>query len=340
VWLLFNLGLLVWVAHVLYQSICMEGQPAPEPSAHGSLPPLISQPHFRMLLMFVGIVTFGPVFLDISIGQTSVLLLAMCIIIGQRMRQPDRWRNALVTAFAITLASITKLYPAAWLAALPLLRRWKQTVASLIVITSALSVSFLLMPDSSRAYWQQYLPQRVTSATEQVGMDDQSLLAWLDRISQPHIDDGPGIETGERIQIVWQPDWAFDQRAVQNVGYVLCGLLGIPIILALLRSEEALREGGFYLWVLYILVVFPHMERYNQTLLLPAMVWLWYRGRYNLVAAVYVFTGLSRLNHLWITLLPAPWGPLATGFGLCAVLSLIWGMLAEIKNQPIVTRLT
>jgi len=64
-------------------------------------------------------------------------------------------------------------------------------------------------------------------------------------------------------------------------------------------------------------------------LLLPAMAWLWGhslsegdgRGKWQrrVVVVAYALVGLSRLTHLWAMLLPAPWGPLASGFGMYAV---------------------
>lgn len=118
-------------------------------------------------------------------------------------------------------------------------------------------------------------------------------------------------------------------------------LLALIPLIVLFRTGPAQAEGAFYLWVLYWLLPFPHTERYNHVLLLPAMAWLWarsetfahrsetlaQRGR-NLVILAYFLAGLSRLTHLWAILLPAPWGPLASGFGLYAVLLLGGGTVA------------
>jgi len=71
------------------------------------------------------------------------------------------------------------------------------------------------------------------------------------------------------------------------------------------------------------------MARYNHTLLLPAIAWLWGQGESGQRFAVvgYFLAGLARLTHLWVLLLPWPWGPLATGFGVMAVLTLMFGMI-------------
>lgn len=89
------------------------------------------------------------------------------------------------------------------------------------------------------------------------------------------------------------------------------------------------------MWVLYGLVVLPHTTRYNHVFLLPAMAWLWRDGQTGrrLAIIAYVLAALSRLNHLWAILLPALWGPLASGFGLYAVLILSAGIIERLRNQ-------
>jgi alpha-1,2-mannosyltransferase len=213
------------------------------------------------------------------------------------------------------------------------MRRWKQLAVSLILTIAVLGAGFLLLPDSNRVYWLQHLPQHINAAADQGSVDDQSLVAWLDRLTQPQTYEVPGLESGKRRQIVWEPGWALDPGWVQITGYVLGGILGLAVMYAVVRSHGKLNQGGFYLWVLYILVIFPHMERYNHALLLPAMIWLWQRGQYKLVIVVYLLTGLSRLNHLWVTLLPSPWAPLASGVGLFAVLTLMGGIFIEFRSH-------
>ena len=332
-WLLCNLGLLLWVALTTYKNMAVSIH---SPSRH-ILPFWTAHPLAQVIFFCAIIITFGPVFLDLSIGQTSVLLLVMCLTIGRQLRSRDSWRTSLITALAVALAAVAKLYPAIWLASLVMMRRWKHFLVSLVVTAAALSAGFILLPEGNREYWQQYLPQRLSSASSQVSMDDQSLVSWLDRVSRPHTYSVPGVTTSERERIVWAPIWELDPLQVQVVGYGLCALMGLPIIYLWVRSGEVQDEGKFYLWVLTILAIFPHMERYNHALLLPAMFWLWAKGRQRLVLAVYILAGLSRLNHVWILFLPAPWGPLASGFGLFAVIAMQWGIVQEFNQRHLLT---
>jgi len=188
VWLLCNLGLVLCVACITYKHLTAAQhhiQPGATSLGRIDLPISTLSPIAGILVLFVLICTFGPVFLDLSIGQT----------------------------------------------------RWKQLGVSVVFTTAALGAGFILLPDSNRAYWQGFLPQRLSSAADQVSMDDQSLVAWLDRISRPHTYSVPGMETDEREQIVWQPGWTLDKQWVQIGGYVLCAALGILVINALTRSS-------------------------------------------------------------------------------------------------------
>jgi hypothetical protein len=119
---------------------------------------------------------------------------------------------------------------------------------------------------------------------------------------------------------------------VRWVGYILLALLVLPCLFLLLRALPEQYEPAFYLWVLYGLIALLHIERYNHVLLLPAMAWLWNRGRWQRIVVVvaYALVGLSRLTHLWAMLLPAPWGPLAAGFGTYAVFLLGAAIVANL----------
>jgi alpha-1,2-mannosyltransferase len=130
--------------------------------------------------------------------------------------------------------------------------------------------------------------------------------------------------------VTWGPVWPIDPDTARWCGYLLSALLGLAVLPVLLQTAPSHREGGFYLWILYTLLVLPHIERYNHALLLPAMAWLWSQRerQRTIVIWVYLLTGLSRLNHLWVRLLPVPWGPLASGFGVYAVVLLGGGIVA------------
>lgn len=280
------------------------------------------------LIVFLLVLTFGPTFLDLTLGQNSFFLLIVALVIGRALRTKIR-NSRLSAALAGGLAVGAKLFPLIWLGALPLLRRWRLLVFTILVVFLVLGLPFLLAPAASQSYWLDILPKRILSASEKVGVDDQSLVAWLDRLGRSHTLRVPGLSATQQHTVTWSPPWSVDPLLIRLGGYFLIALLALVPIAVLLRAGPAESEGAFYLWVLYGLLVFPHTERYNHVLLLPAMAWLWGRGDRgrNLVILVYFLAGLSRLTHLWAMLLPAPWGPLASGFGLYAVFVLGGGMV-------------
>jgi len=274
-------------------------------------------------IVFLLTLTFGPVFLDLTLGQTSILLLAASLTVGQAVRLRTK-KHSLAGTLAQGVAVGAKLFPAIWLGALFLLRRWRLFVLATLATLLALGLGFVVSPSGNQDYWMHFLPGRVSSASQQVGIDDQSLVAWLDRLGRPHSFQTSGLTVAQKHNVTWSPPWSFSPQVVQGIGYLVVALLALILLVVLLRAGPAQAEGAFYLWVLYWLLPFPHTERYNHVLLLPAMAWLWGRGGRgrNLAILAYFLVGLSRLTHLWAILLPAPWGPLASGFGLYAVLLL------------------
>jgi hypothetical protein len=309
IWLLIHLVLLAWVA------VAMTG--------------IAGYENWRTVVaIFLGALTFGPVFLDLTLGQTSVILLALSVAIGRWLR-PGKERPFLA-AIAMGVAAGAKLFPLVWLGAPALLRRWRMLVLGVLATLLFFGLGFLVAPQGNWDYWFRYLPERITSASGRGGLDDQSLVAWLDRLGRSQTYSVPGINAGESVTRTWDPPWSVGPRVLRWSGYLLSALLGLPVLIVFVRIAPDQREGGFYLWVLYALLIFPHVERYNHALLLPAMAWLWGQGERQRLGVVlaYVLTGLSRLNHLWVMLLPVPWGPLASGFGTCAVLLLVGSMFA------------
>lgn len=313
-WVGLNLALLVWSASMLTRLAGYLGKKA-------------------LVVVFILTVTFGPVFLDLTLGQTSVVLLITALCIGYSLHQATRislWR----ASFAEGLATAAKLFPLIWMGAAVFLRRWKFFIFGTLAAAVLLGISALWMPEANKEYWLHFLPQRITSASEQAGMDDQSLGAWLDRVGRAHTYSVPGLNVNESVTVTWSPPWSLNPDLLRWGGYVLAGILALPVIVCLLHTTPAQAEAGFYLWVLYTLAIFPHIERYNHTLLLPAMAWLWGQGKWQKTAAAfaYLLAGLSRLNHVWITVLPAPWAPLASGFGLYAAVLLGGSLYASLKS--------
>ncbi len=380
IWLFLNLALLVWATTAL-ADVAGYGRLARRSSWAIWVP------------LFFLVLTFGPVFLDLTLGQTSVVLLATALAIGRSLScdqsggtggrpaksagptapfgprdparravpprpaaavglnedetasagrrssratkvlregsQPERGGSsrrrgpvsALVAALAGGLAVGVKLFPLTWLGALPFLRRWRELILMTLSVVAVFGLGFIVSPTSSREYGKYLLTERLATSSEVTSVDDQALIAWLDRLVRPQTFAVSGVGVEQRTTVVWSPPWAVDARVVRWVGYVLLVLLLLPCLFLLLRVVPAQHEAAFYLWVLYCLIALLHIERYNHVLLLPAMAWLWGRGRWQRIMVVvgYALVGLSRLTHLWAVLLPAPWGPLAAGFGMYAV---------------------
>jgi alpha-1,2-mannosyltransferase len=312
IWLLFQLAILSWCALTL-----------------GHLAGIRGRGLFVVALITV---TFGPVFLDLTLGQTSILLLFAGLIIGRSL-SPERKLGPAAGAAAQSLAIAAKLYPTFWIGAFVLRRRWRILALSMLLTAGLFLGVGLLKPEGSRAYWLQHLPDRITSATSQAGVDDQSLPAWLERVFLPQSFATPALSATERRRVQWTPFWRVEPQVPRAVGYLILGLILATIGWVSWQATSTWDEPVFYLWLLVGLLAFPHTERYNHTLLLPSMAWLWGQGTrgQSVVIVAYFMAALSRLTHLWAIFLPAPWGPLASGFGLYAVLFLGVAMVASLQ---------
>ena len=292
-------------------------------------------------LLFVLVVTFGPTFLDLTLGQTSVLLMASALAIGRCMSSRRRWAG-LIAAGAAALAVGCKLFPLSWLPVWPVLRRWRHALLAVILVLAVAVVSLLASPAGSREYWAYLFDERLATASAVPSVDDQALIAWLDRLVLPQVFDVSGVGVEQRQSVFWTPPWSVSATTVRWLGFGLIALLLLAVLLVLLRSGKEQAEAGMYLWILFGLVALLHIERYNHVLLLPAMAWLWARGsrERKVVVLSYSLVGMARLTHLWAVLLPAPWGPLASGFGLYAVLALgvamavsMWSAAEELRGS-------
>lgn len=308
VWLLADLVLIIWISFALGRVAGCDRW-------------------WQRAVIFLISLTFGPTFLDLTLGQTSILLLLAALVMGGAIRASTS-SPPILAASAGGLAIGVKLFPAIWLVALPWLRHWRLLLLTALAAVLVLGLSYVIAPVASRDYALRVLPERISSASKQAGLDDQSLVAWLDRLGHTHTFRVPGFSATRLHTVTWSPPWSVDTGIIRGIGYFLVGLLGLIVLAIVLRADPAEREGGFYLWVLYGLLPLPHCERYNHVLLLPAMAWLWGRGctGRKLATLAYFLAGLSRLNHVWAILLPAPWGPVASGFGLYAVLVLGLGI--------------
>lgn len=280
-----------------------------------------------VVLIFLLAATYGPVFLTFTLGQNSLLILAALLVVGWVLRVRPKG-GPWFAAGVLTVATVCKLYPLAWLAAFVPLRRWKALAVSAVGIMLVCALGFIVAPQANRTYWTSFLPGTTAALAEQASVEDQSVLAWLDHLGRPREFMVPGLLLKEPVYVAWSPPWAFDPWALRAAGALLLAALAVLPVLWLFRlgSREAppavCTEGVWYLWVLFVLTTFPHVDRYNHVLLLPTMAWLWGQKRREAVLAAYLLVGLSRLTHLWVMFLPAPWGPLAASASLYALLLL------------------
>ncbi len=160
------------------------------------------------------------------------------------------------------------------------------------------------------------------------GVDDQSLLAWATRLTQPQSFTLPGLDVNTRTTIHWMPRNPFPYPVVLgSVGLVLLAA-GAIAAYTVWHAQGRERVGAWSLWLLLGLLGLVHMERYNHVLLLPALAWLWgAQPRYrDWVLVAYALEGLGRLTHAFALWLPFPWAAWASGAGLYAVL-LTFGVL-------------
>lgn len=315
VWLVLLLASTIWSSRVLAR---LAGLEAPGQSA----------------LVLLLIITFGPVFLNLTLGQTSLILLVAMLAVGEDLRME---RSSMFATVAWALAVAAKVIPLFWLGALVLLRRWRVALLFVGFISLAVTLSILLAPAINQDYWLRFLPETTAEISDEGALDDQSLAAWLHRMGRPQTYSVQGLSVAEHQTVTWNPPLTLSPTVLQWGSYLVVALLGVLSMVVLLRTHEpARREGAFYLWILLGLVVFPHTERYNHVLLLPPMAWLWRQGEQGAKLAIlaYFLIALSRLNHLWAILLPSFWGPLASGFGLFAVLVLGGGLVAFLWSKP------
>ena len=291
-------------------------------------------------LTFPLTLTFGPLFLNLTLGQSGVFLLLSVLLLGEILKN----RSGYLEIFALTMwviASGAKIYPVLWIGCFPLLKRWRTFIIAGALCLTAFGLVAFLRPKANADYWFHFLPNQTREFASGISVDDQSLSGFLSRIMTSNSYTLPGLDVQERREVKWVLPWDFSAQSIRYFSLVLILLLGAGVVFSWIRNNGQTPEGILYSGVLFSLLLFPHMERYNHIVVLPALVWLWkqkalYR---HLTVIVYGLFGLSRLNHLW-ALLPSPIGPLASGFGLLGVLMLLGGLsfaLVHSKN-PLETK--
>ena len=280
--------------------------------------------------------TFGPLFLNLTLGQNGIFLLLSVLLTGIALERRERAFQAEIWTVLIWIIAVgAKVYPIIWIGNLPFLKRWRLLATSLILLLLVFATVFLFIPEVSADYWIEFLPGRTEGFAAQVSIDDQSLSGFLSRIGQTNRYSFPGLTIEDKHDVIWQFPWDFSSQTIQFISISLLILLGGWLAFSWIRSKGNQPVGILFGLVLFSLLPLPHMARYNHILALPAMAWLWQEGSHfrKLVITAYLLFGLSRLNHLWAILLPSPLGPVASGFGLFGVFILLAGITYDMMGK-------
>jgi len=314
IWLGLSLALVAWSAIALAD---LAGYRAP----------------WQRVPAFVLVLVFGPTFLALTLGQNALLLLPAALLLGRALAPGAQVRSGVLASLAWLLAIAAKLYPALWLPALVLLRRWRWSLA-LAASLAVLAGAALAAQPTAGGDFVRTLPRRVNSFIQPESTDDQSLPGWLARVAYAGSDPAGAPRPITLTVIAGDPIRA---SAIQLAGFAaVLALAGLAagLIWRYGRAEpEWSPEGSLYLWILVCLLALPHMLRYNHVLLLPAMAWLWRRGGSAplIAATAYTLTALARYNYLWLMQLPPPIGPALSGAAVLAVLLLGGGIAWQLK---------
>lgn len=284
-------------------------------------------------LSYVIVVTFGPVFLDLSIGQNSTFLLLMAVIAGWSLRRTTRHAKVMA-ATAVALAVGVKLFPLFWSGAFFLLRHGRLFVLTLLTTAGLFIIASLFFPVESLDYLTVQLPARLTSSVEAVSINDQTLNAWLMRIFQPQAFAVQGVSAFEMAETAWSPVITLSKPAINLISYTALLVIAAGAAVVIWRHGRPFPDAALFLWVLVGLLAFPHMERYNHVLLLPAMAWLWSRSAFgaSVTIVAYFLSGMARLTHFWAVALPGALAAVFSGFGVMAALLLTAAMIVELKR--------
>jgi alpha-1,2-mannosyltransferase len=277
----------------------------------------------KIVLTLPVTLTFGPLFLNLTLGQNGVWLLAGALLLGGALRQnPARAGVPALVSWVIAVGA--KIYPVLW--SLALLKRWRYFAAAVVLCAAVFGLQALLEPEINRAYWLDFIPSQARAFAVQVSVDDQSLPGFLSRVGRSGEYSFPGLDAGDMRTVYWALPWDIPADFIRYISCLLAGIFGLGLAAASARNKNANPDGVLYALVLFSLLPFPHTARYNHILALPAMAWLWKQGGLyrHLAALAYGLFALSRLNHLW-ALLPSPLAPFASGFGLFGVLTLLIG---------------
>lgn len=279
-------------------------------------------------LAFPITLTFGPLFLNLTIGQNGIVLLLAMLLLA-KLLQKRGITYELLSAVIWIVAGAAKIFPVLWLACLLPLKRWRALACAVGLGTVALVLMFLAWPDISTSYVLEFLPRRLEYKTTMLDVNDQSILTYVRRIGASGSYIVHGLDARDHQVRSYTLPWELSAQTMVVISILVLLAIACLMIWAWSRYRPQSADIVLYVTVLFVMLAFPHMQRYNHVLAMPPMAWLWgakhlpYR---RLAVAAYGLFALSRLNHLWARL-PAPIGPFATGFGLLGVLVLLFGLI-------------
>lgn len=292
---------------------------------------------WRIILFTLPItVTFGPVFLSLTLGQNAIVLLLCALIMGEFLRKRSRYFSVLwIPVWIVAVAG--KIFPVLWLGCRPFITRPRRFLIASVFCLAAFLGAAWLKPAVNDSYWRHFIVHRTQKFTQKgVGIDDQAINAYFSRIGKSRKFVLRGINLQEKHKVIWNMPWEFSDRSIFLTSLTIVVLLGIWLLYSWIRSRNRSPDRELYSLILFTLVFFPHMQRYNHLLALPAMALLWQRGGWgrNLAIAAYALFALSRLNHVWAIYFPSTLASMASGFGLFGVLILFIGVTCSFLMLP------
>ena len=293
-------------------------------------------------IVFLLVITFGPTFLTLSLGQNSILLLVAVLLAADYLRTSQA-RYFVLTSFSWALAILAKLFPVLWFGILLLLGRIRLLVVIAAFVLLISGIAQWVAPVAGADYWTSFFGAQMTQYSDEGGIDDQSLVSWFLRIGRPQTYNLSGISVENQHRIEWDPPWNLSSATLILGAYVVLAVVTVLVVYVIWRQRGGDPEGMLFLWVLLTTLLVPHMVRYNHVLLLPAMAWLWQKGKAARVAVclAYALTGADRLTHLWALLAPAPLAAFASGFGIVATFMLLGASVKTmwpVNTQQLLTK--
>jgi len=150
VWLLTNLALLFWVTSHL-----------------GRLAGL--RESWQKGLLFAIVVSFGPVMLNLTLGQISVLLLFFAVMAGRAVKGSTQMGIGI--GLGIAGATVAKLYPLIWFGVLLAMGRWQAILVGIALVGSSFALIGLFNPNLLRN-WILSVQERLLSVNQAPSVDD------------------------------------------------------------------------------------------------------------------------------------------------------------------------